>query len=222
MSYNARNGKHKIPTSCQPVQDLQNLSDFVNAGPVNNSACSLHSMESVVQSSDILYHAPHVRLKPAGFTMNFAHTNSIQKPFVNKTHLSSDTQSVKFPVLHASDKEFIWKFFTNSLKFCKDSRLLVFDPRNYRVRLYVFLRIFRFHVYAISASCLNYNKEVNNMYTEPVLILTLITPLLCWSSELMRCQTYQLTLKCLNVTKLIFHLFNDFYLSSLKTGIYLY
>jgi len=98
-------------------------------------------------------HSLHVRHKPAGFTTNFASTNTIQQPFVNKTYLSSDTQSVKFPVLHASNTVLILKFFTNFLKFCKGLRLLVFDPKNYTVRLeaYIFLRFFRYHIYVISA-----------------------------------------------------------------------
>jgi len=49
-----RIGNRKIPTSCQAVQDLLNLSEFVNNGSTNNSACLLRSVESFVQSCDIL------------------------------------------------------------------------------------------------------------------------------------------------------------------------
>jgi hypothetical protein len=114
---------------------LLNLSEFVNNGSTNNSACLLRSMENFVQSYDIFCHSLHVRHKPAGFTINFARTNTIEQPFVNRTYLFSGTQSVKFPILHASNTVLILKFFTNFLKFCKGLQLLVFDPRNYAVRL---------------------------------------------------------------------------------------
>jgi len=77
-----RIGKRKILAPCQVVQDLLNLSEFVNNGSTNNSTYLLRSMESFVQSYDILF---FIHFTSAISQLDLPLISQEQTPYTNRS-----------------------------------------------------------------------------------------------------------------------------------------